>query len=73
MLMNAIDPKTAAHAIAKIFCDHNYGKIASIAMAKRANSGSRGDPDVLIAKELWLAYSTVYDAAFDQATQEAEF
>jgi len=67
-----IDPKTAAHAIAGIFCDHNYDKIAHVARVKWENGGRKGDPDVFVAKELWSEYSAAYDTAFDQATQEPE-
>ncbi len=71
--MAKIDPAIAAHNIAKIFCDHNYDKIAKRAMQKFASTNPNGDISVFITKELWDEYASIYDVAFIEAVQDPYF
>lgn len=71
MKMVQMDPETAAHNIAKIFCEQQYTEIASKAVKqwKKETVGNPypGDPDVAIAKALCFAYCCTYDTAYDEA------
>lgn len=70
--MDKINPETAAHAIAQIFCDHSYNEIAQEVTEKWKAGGRKGDSDVLIARELWAKYVVVYEEVINAAAQEPE-
>lgn len=70
--MDKTNQEAAAHAIAQIFCDHHYGEIAWDAKKKWDSSGRKGDPAVLIARELWSKYLIVYEEVIKAAAQEPE-
>ncbi len=69
--MLRVDPETAAHNIAKIFCEQQFSEIVSKAVTqwKKEAVGNPypGDPDVAIAKALSSAYCCAYDSAYDEA------
>lgn len=69
--MCLIDPETAAHNIAKIFCKHNYEEIYNKSK-KQCATTRKGDPDVLTARELARLYFYTYESAFSELQEQNE-
>ncbi len=67
--LSSLKTETAAHAIAKIFCDNRYEEILSNAR-KAYNIGGKGDPDVFAARKMAELYGQVYQDAYDQAAKD---
>lgn len=69
--MCCINPETAAHNIAKIFCEQKYAEIQSRS-EKQCAAARKGDPDVFTAKELAKLYFYTYESAFSELLEQNE-
>lgn len=67
--MCQINPETAAHNIAKIFCKNRYEETYS-KLRKQCAATRNGDPDVLTAKELAKLYFYTYESAFSELQEQ---
>lgn len=66
-----INPETAAHNIASIFCGQRFKTISAQAIQKRADGIAAktrgiGNPDVDIVKEMSSEYAYAYNTAFNE-------
>lgn len=66
-----VNPETAAHNIAKIFCEQKYDGIY-YKVQKQWLVDRKGDPDVFTAKELAKLYFYTYESAFSEMQEQNE-
>lgn len=69
--MCRINPQTAAHNIAKIFCQNRYEEIYNKS-EKQCATTQKGDPDVITARELAKLYFYTYESAFSEMQEQNE-
>jgi hypothetical protein len=70
--MSQINPETAAHNIAKIFCENRYEEIYNKFEIQCATT-RKGDPDVFTARELAKLYFYTYESAFSELQEQNKF
>lgn len=67
--MGYIDPETAAHDIARIFCEHKFEEIYANAKEEWKRN-PKGNVEILAAKIMFEKYADIYDHIFATALSD---